>query len=567
MLFEKFYPSLPRTSRDWWRVLLLAGLTLLPSVGSAAEGAGEVLTPVGNGLRWIDWVIIVLYMVGVVYLGAYISKRQSSNAEYFTAAKTHIGPFLIGISHFAALLSTISYLGVPGELISKGPMVMVGTLLSVPIAYFIVAYWIIPKIMEQRVTSAYELLEVRLGATGRLLGAILFVKLRLVWMGLLVYVSATALTVILGIDLKWTPLVSLVIGIVPLIYASMGGLRAVVIANVIQFFLLLLGAILAIIIVTVRSDGFSWWPRTWMPHWDVQPIFSWDPYVRSTVFTAMMSTIIWRVCTAGGDQMAIQHYMATRDLQATRKSYLYTSIAAMVVLAVLGVLGLALMGFFTQFPELAGPGMSVTNRADHLFPYFVSNLLPVGVAGLVVAAIIAASSGMDTGVNAVTAVVMKDFVERFGWNPANEDRRLLLTKCLSFGIGLFVVAASMLVGKVPGNFLEMTSKLANLETTTIFGLFFLALFVPCGTALGAVTGAVYGLTAAVLVAFWDVITGRPNISFLYIGVAGLAVNLSAGYLVSRFGPRTENVKGSLRVGAVLLAILILVVWWLIGRAN
>lgn len=510
---------------------------------------------VPSGLHWIDWLIIVLYMGGVLFLGAYISKRQSSNAEYFTAATTHIHPTLVGISMFAALLSTISYLGKPGEMIAKGPMTLVGHVLSVPIAYFIVGYWLIPRIMRQRVTSAYELLQERLGSTGRLLGAILFIKLRLVWMGLLVYVSASAIAVILNIGRSWTPLVAVVIGIVPLIYTSMGGLRAVVMANVIQFFLLLAGAVVAVVVITIRCGGFSWWPGEWAANWDVQPFFSLDPHVRVTVFGATLSVLIWRICTAGGDQMAIQHYMATQDIRATRRSYLITCVATIVVTAVLAILGLALLGYFTRFPEMLAEGINLQSRADDVFPYFVANLLPIGISGLVVAAIMAAASGMDTGVNAVTAVVMKDFFERAGWNPATEAQRLRTTKVISFAIGILVVGASLLVRYVPGNFLEMTNKLANLETTTIFGLFFLALFVRSATPLGALMGTLYGLTSAVLVAFWDLITGGTPVSFLYIGAIGLFFNLSVGYLVSRFGPRRENRLGTRVTGIVLTAVL------------
>jgi SSS family solute:Na+ symporter len=538
--------------------------TLLTVTAFGAEAGGATLGR-RAGLHWVDWVIIVVYLGAVLGLGNYYSKRQSNNAEYFTAAKTHIHPFLVGISLFASLLSTISYLGKPGEMINKGPVVLVGQVISIPFAYYIVAYWIIPKIMQQRVTSAYELLETRLGVTGRLLGAILFVKLRLVWMGLLVYVSSTALVVILNLNFRWIPAISVVVGIVPLIYTSMGGLRAVVVANVVQFFLLLLGAIVTIVIVTVRCGGFSWWPTAWSPYWDTQPFFSLDPHVRVTVFGATISMLIWRVCTAGGDQMAIQHYMATRDVTATRRSYFTMACAAMVVTIVLAVLGIALLGFFSRFPELLGPGMELEKSADHLFPYFVSNLLPVGVSGLVVAAIMAASSGMDTGVNAVTAVVMKDFFERFGWKPATEARRLTVTKYVSFGIGFAVVCASMLVQLVPGNILEMTSKLANLEATTIFGLFFLALFVPCATPLGALFGAVYGLTASVLVAFWDVMTGRPAISFLYIGVVGLVFDLGVGYLVSRFGPSRDNRRATWWTGVVLFVVLIVAVVLLLAK--
>ncbi len=547
---------MPPLGLNHWALRLAVGAAILPVRMIATEPAVAVAANVPAGLHWIDWVIIVLYMGGVLFLGAYVSKRQSSNAEYFTAATSHIHPIMVGISMFAALLSTISYLGKPGEMIAKGPMTLVGHVLSLPIAYLIVGYWLIPRIMEQRVTSAYELLQERLGATGRLLGAILFIKLRLIWMGLLVYVSASAIAVILNIDRRWTPLVALVIGIVPLVYTSMGGLRAVVIANVIQFFLLLAGAVVSIIIITLRCGGFSWWPSEWMENWDVQPFFSLDPHVRVTVFSATLSVIIWRVCTAGGDQMAIQHYMATKDVRATRRSYLITCIATAVVTIVLAVLGLALLGYFTRFPEMLAAGVDLKAHADDVFPYFVANLLPVGVAGLVVAAIMAAASGMDTGVNAVTAVVMKDFFERAGWNPATEELRLRTTKILSFTIGLLVVAASLLVRYVPGNFLEMTNKLANLETTTIFGLFFLALFVRSATPLGALMGTLYGLTSAVLVAFWDLISGEKPISFLYIGVVGLFFNLSVGYLVSRFGPRRDDRRGTLVAGAVLTVVLI-----------
>jgi SSS family solute:Na+ symporter len=535
-------------------------------VGAPAASEDQRLIA-GGGLGPVDWGVIVLYLGGVLWLGSFIAKRQSNNAEYFTAARTHIHPLLVGISLFAALLSTISYLGKPGEMISKGPMVLIGQVLSVPIAFGIVGYWIIPRLVRQRVTSAYELLEARLGPTGRLLGAVLFVKLRLVWMGLLVHVSATALSVILGLGRTWTPLLAVVVGVVPLIYTSMGGLRAVVIANVVQAILLFLGAIFTIGVITVRCGGFSWWPTGWSPQWDVQPLFSWDPQVRATVFGAVLSTVIWRVCTAGGDQMSIQHYMATSDVRATRRSYLFTCLANIAVTAVLAVLGLALLGYFTRFPEELGPGLNLGARADDLFPYFVSHLLPTGISGLVVAAIIAASSGMDTGVNAVTAVVMRDFVERAGWQASDEAARLRFTKWLSFGIGLAVVGASLIVGKVPGNFLEMTNKLANLETTTIFGLFFLALFVPCATPLGALMGTIFGLTAAVLVAFWDVLTGRPAISFLYIGACGLGCNLTAGYLVSRFGPAREKARASVVVGVALVAGLGATVAWLLRSGN
>ncbi len=522
-------------------------------------------TPIKQGLQWLDWVIIVAYLGGVIALGGFFAKRQSSVGEYFIASRKHIHPVLVGISIYAALLSTISYLGKPGEVIGKGPVILIGQFLSIPLVYLAVAYWLIPKLMEQRVTSAYELLESRLGLTGRLLGAVLFIKLRVVWMGMLLYLASVAMVVFIGVDLKWAPFVSIGLGVVPLIYTSIGGLNAVVVANVVQFFLMLFGVFVSIALITIRCGGFSWWPTEWSPNWDVQPVFSFDPYIRATVTGALIQTLVWRICTAGGDQMVIQHYMATKDIAAARRSYLITSCATAVVTAILAILGLALLGFFTKFPELLGPGMTIQKNADQLFPYFITNLLPVGISGLVVAAVIAAASGIDTGVNAVTAVVMRDFLHRFGWRAGSEAQNMRVTKCMSFGIGFAVVGASLLVQKVPGNFLEMSGKLGALEATVIFGLFYLALFVRCATPLGAVLGVIAGLSSTVLVAFWDVLTGRPAISFLYIGVIGITCSLGVGYLTSRFGPPRDRAKRSLAFGVIFVALLAILIALLLTR--
>lgn len=516
-----------------------------------------------RGLHWIDWVVIISFLVGMLAFGTYFSRRQSSNAEFFTAAHRPMRPFFVGLSYYAALLSTISYLGKPGEVINKGPTLLIGQIISVPIVYFIVSRWIIPKLMEQRVTSAYELLEVRLGLTGRMLGTMMFLSLRVVWMGLLIYLAAVALCVIMNVDLERVSWMAAALGLVPIIYASIGGLRTIVITEVVQFAFLFTGAVVTVLIVVFRCGGFAWWPSTWLPEWDRQPFFSTDPYVRVTLVGAIVNMLVWRVATAGGDQMAIQRYMATKDVQSARRSYAVASYATVVVTAIIGVLGLALLGFFRQFPELLSDGMSIKADGDRLFPYFIANYLPIGLSGLVVAAVMAGPmSSISSGVNAITAVVTRDYLERFGWKSKSETRHVLYTKGISFGIGLLIVIVSMFLKYVPGNFMEVTNKTANLEAPPIFALFFLALFVPYATPLGAVMGAIYGMTVSIMIAFWDVLTGKPMISFQYIGIVGFTVDIAIACLVSKFGPRRDNLRPNLLVGLAGIVVLVIgaIIW-------
>ncbi len=151
-----------------------------------------------GGLTAVDWAILLLYALGTVVLGYACGRRQKTTREYFTGSG-RMNPILIGFSMFATLLSTISYLAVPGEAISKGPGALCN-LLAYPFAFLIVAYVIIPVYMRSRVTSAYELLEERLGLGVRLLGSVLFLLVRLIWMSLLIYLSAKAMTVMMGVD-------------------------------------------------------------------------------------------------------------------------------------------------------------------------------------------------------------------------------------------------------------------------------------------------------------------------------------------------------------------------------
>lgn len=523
---------------------------------SISENVSIVGQHAHKGLAWLDWAVVACYVGGVLTLGWYYSRKQSSTGEYFVGSM-HMPPWLIGISIYATLLSTISYLAQPGEVIKHGPSFILGALVSIVLSYFIVGYGLIPLIMKRRVTSAYELLEARLGLSGRLLGACMFIILRLVWMSLLIYLATSALLVIMDLGSEWRPLLVMAIGLVAITYTSMGGLRAVVITDCVQFCLLLLGALTTIVMISFQSSSFfSWWPTQWVSTWDDQPLFSLDPRVRVSLFGAIVSTLIWRVSTAGGDQTAIQRFMATGDAIAARKSYLINTYISIGVTLVLGLLGLALLGFFVEHAQMLPLGETVASSADNLFPYFIANYLPIGLSGLVVAAMFAAAmSSIDSGVNSITAVVMTDFLDRFGLRPKSESTHLRYAMYLAFVIGLIVVYLSSLIEHVTGNFLAVTEKTDGLLVAPIFCLFILALFISFSKPLGALIGAAYGIAAATLVAFWDNFTGQPSLSFQWIGLYALVINLMVSTLVSYFGPRRDNMKANLLLAAILLTIL------------
>lgn len=488
-------------------------------------------------LTLLDWAIVAAYATGTIVLGWYFGRRRKSAEEYFLGSG-RMNPMLIGVSSFATLLSTISYLSMPGEALGKGPAWMVNVV-ALPFVYLVIGFVLLPVYMRRRVTSAYELLEKRLGLSVRLLGASLFLILRLAWMALLIYLTASALSVMLGLGPEAIPWIAAAAGFVAVVYTSVGGLQAVVVTDFAQAVLLFSGALLVIAVVSLELGGFGWVPTRWDPTWDSQPLFSWDPSVRITISGTVLSYFVWFVATAGGDQTSIQRYMATGDARAARRSVGFQVTASALTAVTLAFVGFALLGYFSAFPERLSEGMTLAANADQAFPYFIASQLPAGVTGLVVAAMFAAAmSSIDSGVNSITAVVRTDFVERLGGGKASTTGA---PKWTAFAIGAVVVSVSTMMGSVPGNITAVTTKTSNLLTTPIFGLFFLALFVPFATTAGAWIGTICGTATAVLIAFSGPIfgltaDGRDPVSFQWIAPAAITVDILAGCAASKWLP-------------------------------
>jgi len=482
----------------------------------------------------IDWIIVFVYASATIAMGWWLGRKSGSTGEYFIGSG-RMNPILIGVSLFATLLSTITYLAIPGEIAGKGPVYLIN-FAAYPLVFLIVAFVILPVYMRHRVTSAYELLEHRLGLSIRLLGATLFLLLRLVWMALLIFMTSKAIAYMIGADDSAIPYIVLVTGIFSITYTSLGGLRAVVVTDLMQTLLLYGGAVLVIATVTWQMGGFGWFPTEWQGElWDEQPLFSLDPSTRITVIGTLLSVTLWMVCTSAGDQVTVQRFMSTADASKARRAVAMQLSVGLVVGLTLGLVGLALLGYFQANPQALPVDGSLSGQADQLFPRYIANHLPPVVSGFVVAGLFAAAmSSIDSGVNSITAVVTTDFLKRFGKGPKTDRGSLRFARILAFAIGAVVVLLSTTVGSVPGNFMAVTQKTVNLLTVPIALLFFFALYVPFANAPGVWIATVCSVAAASLVSFSGLIfgmhpvTGNDPVSFQWIGPVALVTGIGIG---------------------------------------
>ena len=386
-------------------------------------------------LTFLDWLIIAIYGFLMLFIGWYYSRRNKTQEDYVLGGRK-MNPTSVGISLFATLLSTLSYLSYPGEMIKHGPVIFSG-MIAYPLIYYVAGWWLIPYIMKMKVTSAYEILEKKLGLSVRMLATFMFLSLRFLWMATIVYVTVdVALLSVIDIDPAYTPFIGILLMVVTIIYTSMGGLKAVVLTDVIQSGIFLGGAVLSIVIICLNLDSFTAvFPKHWPAHWDT-PKLGFNVMERTSVGNAALVIFTWYVCTTGSDQMAIQRYLSTKDIRDARKTLRVSFFSSMLSDLLLALLGLSMLAFYMKNQQFLLPGQTLHQQADTLFPRFIMIGLPSGLSGLVISGLLAAAmSSMSSGLNSVSSVIAEDVLKRFRSATATPPDPLRLVKRLSYFSG------------------------------------------------------------------------------------------------------------------------------------
>lgn len=488
-----------------------------------------------------DLLVVALYFGMMLAIGWWYADRQTSTNEFFVAGRG-VGSLMAGISIIATLLSTISYLSTPGEIIRNGLGYLLTTLAS-PIAFVVVGYLVIPRIMKHEVVTVYQLLQDRFGRAIRQTTAALWLLTTLLWMGFIVYTCGLAVAAIVNVSVY--PLI-VIIGLVTTLYTLSGGIRAVIITDLVQAIVLYVGGLAVILLVMIAMPGFGWWPD-WsaMPadlQWPEIKFFSLDPSDRITVVSGLFHGFIFWVMSATSNQVTIQRFLTTRDTRAARGSFLTTLLASFVIDVLLVMIGIALLGYYLGFPDrLPEIGRSIAEQADRLFPHFVATQMPGGLRGLMVAALLAAAmSSLSSGINSCASVLMTDFASRFArgldGDPARAIRRARL---LSLVIGVLATALAFYTMLLPGrNILDQAMRVAYFISAPVFVVFVLLFFVPSSRAPAAWAAMITGVASGLLFTFWKQITSPfadlGEFSVFLITPASIAVSLAAAWLITLF---------------------------------
>jgi SSS family transporter len=422
----------------------------------------------------VDLLIILVYLTGTVYLGIKCRGKQDTIDDYFTAGGGLRGPLatvLVGLSIAATLFSGISFLAYPSVAYSNGLGVIL-ILIDLPIFWIIVRFWFLPRYLATKTTHPYDVIEKRFGYGVRTTASVMFVLLRIGWMATLIYAPTLIILAAAGLGQSWFWPVVLAIGLSCTAYTTLGGIRGVIVTDAIQFIIIAAGIAFVIgyiffnIPVTLSRVFTDLASEGYLQLLD----FSFNPLETFTVWTILIGILLANLSSYIADQMSLQRYLSLDSVQSASRSFAVNLTGAGIVLVLLVFVGLMLNSWYRYVADAALP-----ETADKILPHFVATQLPSGLAGLLLAAILAATmSSMTSGINALAGSLTIDFHARSKTGRTRSSKELLpFARYSSLAIGLIATLCAGFVGSL-GSIFEIAQALLGVFLGPLLSVMFFA---------------------------------------------------------------------------------------------
>jgi Na+/proline symporter len=541
----------------------------------------------------IDWTLFAAFLAYVVWDGTRRARAARDADDYFLAGRA-MPWWAIGLSVMATQASAITMIGTTGQGWHEG-MRFIQFYLALPLAMIILAYTAVPLYHRLQVSTAYEYLGIRFDGKTRILSAFLFLVLRGLSVGFVIYTPSLVLAKVFNLPLA--PMI-LFMGGVAVVYTSLGGLEAVIRTDVKQMSVMILGLVVALVFLVAK-----------MPHGvgltDAVGLaaeagrlkmidLSWDPSEKYTLWSSLLGATFLFLAYFGADQSQVQRLLAGRSIRDTRRALFMNAVLKIPFQFLVLFIGVLLFAFYTlegtpaTFEPAAGAAAArdpeyrarvaehqaneqklravaariaggecdaavtaeyrsrLERRANlraevhrlrgskgdvnYVFLDFILNRLPIGIVGLLLAAIFAAAlSSIDSEINAMTTVVVLDVIQFARRAPLTGRKLLWFSRLATLAMGALATTFALYLD-VKGSLVEAVNKVGSYIYGPLLGVFILALAVPRARGHGAFIGLITGVAAVA----WAAIEEWP---FLYLNTLGVAVVLAAGGVVTLFTSR------------------------------
>ena len=420
--------------------------------------------------RPLDIVTLLLYLAGMAVMGLYFARRNKTTEEYFVGGRNFPG-WAIGISMLGTSISSVTFLAFPAAAFVLDWRQLVSNM-TLPLVALPAVLIFIPLFRRGKTTSAFEYLGNRFGPTIRLYGTLTFIVYSLIWIAKVLFLVSIPVGIMTGASIT---LVIIAVGVFIAFYTIAGGIDAVIWTDVVQAVVLWGGGFLCIgfIIFQVPGGLGQIWDVAWEHHKFGLGPMHWDPGERTFWTVSLLGVFTWlRVYAC--DQTMIQRYAAARSTREARKAVVIYSTVAVPTWIFFFFVGTSMFVYYQVCPD---PKIQ-TLEADQILPYFILTKIPAGLAGLVIAGVLAASmSSLDSSINAIATLVIVDLMKPYLAKGRDDEYYLRTARWIAVG-----ATVAMICGAIGFHYIDKESvndlswTIASVLAGCLVGLFMLGFF-------------------------------------------------------------------------------------------
>lgn len=415
----------------------------------------------------LDYGILLLYALLVLGMGIYYTRKTKTSHQFMVADRS-IPAWAAGLAVMSTYTSSISYIATPGKAYDDNWHPLIFALSIFPVAWFVTRY-MVPYYRKVQLISVYEFLERKLGVWGRFYAAFSFILYIVGRVAVILYLSALLLGTFTSWDIR---IIIIAIGLVTLVYTLLGGMEAVIWTDVIQSLIMIVGLLYCA--VTLTGSIFA------EPQMLVNNALELKKFNLGSLDFSFTSRTVWVMIIYGltenmrnlfADQNFVQKYSSVATEEAAKKSVWLAMLIYIPMTVIFLYIGTALFAFYS--PGGATLPADVT-KGDQVFPFFIATQLPIGLKGLVVAAIMAAAmSTLDSALNSSATVLLLDFYKKFR-PQLSEQGSMLFLRAGTVVWGLIGTAFALLMINARSA-LDIWWQISGIFGGGILGLFLLAL--------------------------------------------------------------------------------------------
>lgn len=441
----------------------------------------------------LDYVIFAALLLLSALIGVYfgfVSKiKQNNTKEYLLGGKT-MNKFPVSASLIATHISGITLLGVPSELYAHGTQYWM-SVISAFVVTILMERIYLPVFYDLQVTSVFTYLEKRFDRTVRTAASFVYALACMIYIPIVVYVPALAFSQVTGINLH---LITPVICVICIFYTTVGGLRAVVWTDTLQF-ILMVGATLAIIFLGMASVGgfFEVWEAAErggrLVFFNMDP----DPFVRTSFWTVSLGLSTMWVANLGVSQGCVQRFLAVPDLKVAKNSLIIFTGGLIFIKSCSCFTGLLM---YAKYETCDPYTIKKIAKLDQILPYYVMEVggkIP-GLPGLFVSGIFSAAlSTMSSSLNTLAGTIYEDFI-RHRYPNSTEKTASNVMKFLVVLLGVIVIGL-VFVAERMGQVMHMAISLSGVTSGTLLGMFTSGMICTVINTKGVIAGSITSLVA------------------------------------------------------------------------